>query len=107
MNLDSVPVPEPDATKASRNPSVGTEQSNRGQRHGPLNPYQLGVWLHEQASPNPIQYVEPLCFPVDGPIDVSRLASAVARAAAAHPVFGAVVESRPDGPMLVLDRHSI
>jgi amino acid adenylation domain-containing protein len=79
----------------------------RGRTRGPLSPQQLSLWMHERAAADDTLYLESCCFQIDGPLDPDRLASAVRRAASAHPVFGSVVTAEGGIPELCLAGHDI
>lgn len=88
----------PPALRQGHSRGLGTV----GRNSGPLSPGQLGLWVHDQMETVPGTYTETVCFHLQGEIDVKALRSAVSRAAAAHPAFGAVVGFECGRPLLEL-----
>lgn len=78
-----------------------------GRTTGPLSPNQLGLWMHDQLDRTGRAYLEPLCFLLPDGVQADRLADAICRVVAAHPVFAAAVARRPEGLRLVLGKHAI
>ncbi|MEW1907508.1 amino acid adenylation domain-containing protein [Kitasatospora sp. NPDC085895] len=80
-----------------------------GRIDGELSVNQLGIWLHDLTEPLQSAYLEPVCFELNGPLDIDRLTRAVRRAAAAHLSFGAVIEDEDGdgGPVMRLGRHTV
>ncbi|MEU4782928.1 AMP-binding protein, partial [Micromonospora sp. NPDC023633] len=95
----------PDAGPAGPGGVLGGPGGGVGARSAPLTPEQLGLWLHDELNPGTDLYVEPVWFSTTSPVDRSRLAAALRRAVAAHPVFGAGLRLVDGLPELVLDRH--
>jgi mycobactin peptide synthetase MbtE len=78
-----------------------------GRTTGPLTANQFGMWMMDAADPTGRTYLELACFLMPPGVSEQRLADALRRAVAAHPVFGATTE-RVDGDVrLALGRHDI
>lgn len=104
--LSRVTVRAPPAARPSAPPSTGPPATRLPvtgtARSCPLSSGQVGMVLHEQLSGDPLLYLEPLCFRVEGSLDTGRLAAAVSTAAAAHPVVGADLDRAAEEPTLRL-----
>lgn len=85
----------------------GDGPTAEGRRAGPLSPNQAGMWLNDQINQGKHAYPLAHCFALPAGYEPERLAGALSRAIAAHPVFGATTEQVPGGVRLVLDRHQI